>query len=128
VKRFIPVLFICACSAPDDTSDDKLVPADRPDTPEVIVEPESLFGIFVVDEHFSYQVMLSPNSGFGYSIFQDDKLYISQPHIPAIQGLKGFSSEQDAQTAAAFAISKLQQGIFPPMVTVEELDSLGVLD
>jgi len=68
-----------------------------------------------------------PETGWGYQILQDGKLAIDQKHIPVIQGYRGFSSKENAEKAANFIVGKMQRGIFPPTMTEEELDSLGVL-
>ncbi len=65
---------------------------------------------------------------WGYRIMNGEALFINQPHIPAAQGNSGFSSREKAITAGNFMIYKLNAGIVPPTVSIEELDSLGVLD
>ncbi|MCF8256830.1 MAG: DUF4907 domain-containing protein [Flavobacteriales bacterium] len=65
--------------------------------------------------------------GWGYDIYADDALYIHQPTIPAIQGTKGFHSEQDARAAGNFTVHKIKKNIVPPTISVAELDSLGLL-
>lgn len=65
--------------------------------------------------------------GWGYRVMLNGELYINQPHIPAVQGNKGFSNPVFARMTGDFVISKIQAGFSPPTVTVEELDSLGVL-
>lgn len=65
--------------------------------------------------------------GWGYQLLKDGKLMIEQKHIPAIQGYKGFSTKEDAEKTGSFIIDKIKKGAFPPTVSVEELDSLGVL-
>ena len=67
-----------------------------------------------------------PND-WGYKIMNGDNMFINQPHVPAAQGNKGFSSKEKAITAGDFMLYKLEAGIVPPTVSVEELDSLGVL-
>lgn len=76
-----------------------------------------------------YEVITTenPDQSFGYQILKDGKLMIDQKNIPAIQGNKGFSSKKDAVTTANFAIDKIKKGAFPPTISVEELDSLGIL-
>jgi len=65
---------------------------------------------------------------YGYQIFDaTGKMTINQPTIPAIQGNKGFQTENDAKTAAEFVIQKIDKGIFPPTFSVTELDSLGLI-
>ena len=65
--------------------------------------------------------------GCGYQVLNNDKPYINQPHIPAIEGMKGFENEQDALKTAEFVIYKLQNNIVPPSLSTEELDSLGIV-
>jgi hypothetical protein len=66
--------------------------------------------------------------GWGYDIIMNGEVHIHQPHIPAIMGNNGFSSEEKALKAGEFVIQKIKNNILPPRVTPEELDSLGVLD
>ena len=69
----------------------------------------------------------SDGSGFGYDIYMDDKLYIHQPDIPAISGTQGFSTKEKAEQAARLVEDKIRNNIRPPAVSIEELDSIGVL-
>jgi len=66
-------------------------------------------------------------SGWGYRVMLNGELYINQPHVPAVQGNKGFSNPVFARMTGDFVITKIQAGFSPPTITVEELDSLGVL-
>ena len=66
-------------------------------------------------------------NGFGYDILIDDALYVHQPTIPAIGGNQTFKSSSDAQRAADLVISKIRQGILPPTVSIEELQTIGVI-
>lgn len=77
-----------------------------------------------------YEVITTENQdqSFGYQILKDGKLMIDQKNIPAVQGNRGFSSKSDAEKVANFAIDKIKKGAFPPTISVEELDSLGVID
>jgi hypothetical protein len=68
-----------------------------------------------------------PSLGWGYQILQDGKLAIDQKHIPAIQGYKGFSTKENAEITAKYIVNKMENGVFPPTLTLDELDSLGVL-
>ena len=79
-------------------------------------------------DRFSYKTTFSPDVGWGYQILNNDALYINQPHIPAVEGIRGFSDESKAIKTAELMIYKLEKGIVPPTITVEELDSLGVLN
>jgi hypothetical protein len=66
-------------------------------------------------------------TGYGYSIFIQDKEIIHQPHIPAIDSLHCFSSKEDAERVALLVRQKMINHQFPPAVSVEEIDSLGVI-
>lgn len=65
--------------------------------------------------------------GFGYDVYLNSKLYVHQPHIPAVSGNKGFSSETNARRTGEFVAYKIRNNIMPPSVSPAELDSLGVL-
>lgn len=77
---------------------------------------------------YTRETFFTEGQGWGYRILMDGKVYINQPHIPAITGNQGFSSEQKAQITADFAIEKIMNGISPPTISSDELESLGVLD
>jgi hypothetical protein len=66
-------------------------------------------------------------AGWGYLIKQKSRIIIDQPTIPAVQGVQGFSSKQNAQRVGELVVSKIYAGHFPPSLTLRELDSLGVL-
>ncbi len=61
---------------------------------------------------------------WGYDIYKDKQLLVHQPNIPAIEGSRGFSSEEKAISVANLTIQKLRSGIMPPTIRIEELDSL----
>ena len=75
----------------------------------------------------SFSKTFQENSEWGYDIFIDDKLYVHQPHIPAMSGNNGFKTEEDAKKAAEFVAYKIRNHVMPPSITPEELDSLGVI-
>lgn len=64
--------------------------------------------------------------GWGYHIRQDTTLLIEQSVIPGVPGSNGFSSQEEAAKTAELVKHKLDQGIFPPTVSVQELDSMGI--
>lgn len=70
---------------------------------------------------------VSPNN-WGYDIIENNQVIIHQPHIPAIAGNKGFKTKGDANITASFMVGKLQKGIMPPTISINDLDSLGVLN
>ncbi|NTW32333.1 MAG: DUF4907 domain-containing protein [Bacteroidetes bacterium] len=65
---------------------------------------------------------------WGYNIFIDGKQYIRQPNIPALNGNRGFADEESAKKIAGLVIIKIKKNILPPSISINELDSLGVLN
>lgn len=66
-------------------------------------------------------------SGWGYEISIDDKIYIHQSYIPAVSGTKSFSTPEDADKVAKYVATRLQKELKLPSLTYAELDSLNVL-
>jgi len=83
--------------------------------------------IEVKTDKFSSEATFSPEFGWGYQILNNGELFINQPHIPSIQGNKGFETKDKAIFTADYIIHKLDNNIFPPTISPQELDSLGVM-
>jgi hypothetical protein len=64
--------------------------------------------------------------GWGYDIIFSGGGKVHQPTIPAIQGIKYFSSEADAKKTGDFAAEKIKRYGGLTGLTTRELDSLGV--
>ena len=79
-----------------------------------------------VSSNVRYEITVSEN-GYGYKIYMDEHLYISQPSIPGLPGTAGFENEADARKIAELAISKIKQGIIPPAITLKELETNGII-
>ncbi|MBI4649653.1 MAG: DUF4907 domain-containing protein [Bacteroidia bacterium] len=47
--------------------------------------------------NYTVTVIPAPENTFGYEIFADGKKYIHQENIPSMQGIKGFSTKQQAE-------------------------------
>lgn len=64
-------------------------------------------------------------SGWGYSIVHNDKVFIKQEHVPAVSGNYSFIRESDARNVGSLVLKKLknQQS---PSITIHELDSLKI--
>jgi hypothetical protein len=73
------------------------------------------------------KIIAAPNNTYGYDILKNGRILIHQPQIPALPGNEGFKTEEKAEKVAEFVIHKIRQNIFPPSITIQELDSLGVL-
>ena len=65
--------------------------------------------------------------GYGYDIYIFDAIYVHQSNVPAINGNRGFKTKVQAQKAGEFVAYKIKNNIMPPSVSIQELDSLGVL-
>lgn len=72
-------------------------------------------------------IIPAPNNTYGYNIIMGGRILIHQPNAPALPGVEGFKTQEDAQMVAEFVIEKIRRDDFPPSVSVRELDSLGVL-
>lgn len=76
---------------------------------------------------FTVEIIPAPNNTYGYNIIMGGRTLIHQPNAPALPGVEGFQTKEDAQKVAEFVIDKIRRDDFPPSVSVRELDSLGVL-
>jgi hypothetical protein len=94
---------------------------------EVLNETETPARKNKTASEYTFLTVQNQNSEWGYQLFKDGQLMINQQNIPAIQGNKGFSSKNDAEKIATYILEKVKKGEFPPTISVEELDSLGVL-
>ncbi len=74
---------------------------------------------------FTFFTYLQPE-GWGYSISEKGKRIIDQQTIPGVPGNQGFQTSEDAQKVAELVIEKLEKGVFPPTVSEEELQKLGI--
>ncbi|MCH2224572.1 MAG: DUF4907 domain-containing protein [Crocinitomicaceae bacterium] len=79
------------------------------------------------EEKYTYRVIHTENIGWGYEILEHESVIIKQIYIPAIQGNHAFSTEKDAQKTAEFILDKMNNNIFPPTLSKDELTYLNVL-
>ena len=79
------------------------------------------------EAEIAVETFQTENKGWGYHISINGTKYISQTRKPAVGGDEGFSTQEDAQKVGSLAADKIRQGLLPPSISVEELDSLGVL-
>ena len=78
-----------------------------------------------LDTNLTYKTF-NVGRGWGYDIFAGNLRKLHQPHIPAINNLKCFRTEEDAQKVALLIIHKIKTVSFPPAVNKQELDSLNI--
>ena len=128
MKYIVVLITICLFSCSDTKTD--TVKEEKVDSTKDVVdlnvnpllEPEMVF-----EDSYSVKTLFSPEHGWGYQILNNGELYINQPHKPSVPGNEGFDSEEKAIITAEYIIYKLENGFFPPTVSPEELDSLGVM-
>jgi hypothetical protein len=121
------LLLICACSGNEDKTEQQSYPQTKDKTAETQTRKSQNTTQSKTTSAYSFKIIGS-SGNFGYQILDaTGKMVINQPNIPAIQGIKGFSSESDARKAAEFVIQKIDNGHFPPTFTVAELDSLRIV-
>ncbi|MCX6209038.1 MAG: DUF4907 domain-containing protein [Bacteroidetes bacterium] len=76
---------------------------------------------------YSYKTIYT-KAGWGYEIYSEKTLFIRQENIPAVNGVKGFATKEDAEKVGEFIVLKLKATNKDlPQITVEELDSLKVI-
>lgn len=65
-------------------------------------------------------------SGWGYDILADGKTYIHQDRLPGVPGIHPFATREDALKVGRLMISKLKAGTFPPHVSYQEMQGMGI--
>lgn len=68
----------------------------------------------------------SQPEGWGYYICENGKQIINQKSIPGVPGNQGFSSSEDALKVAELVRTKMENGTFPPTISEDELQKLGI--
>lgn len=63
-------------------------------------------------------------SGWGYDIYNNNKRFIHQPHIPALRGNQHFKKKEDALAVGKAVIKKIEKGLIPPSLSKIEVDSI----
>ena len=79
------------------------------------------------NEEMTTRIIPSVDGTFGYDIFVSGRRLIHQPNIPGLAGNRGFTTKSRAQITADFVVKKIRNNEMPPTVTMEDLQSLGVL-
>jgi hypothetical protein len=73
------------------------------------------------------KIIPSANNTFGYDILLYRRPLVHQPNIPGLPGNEGFTTKERAQTVAEFVVKKIRNNEMPPTVTIEDLNTMGVL-
>ena len=87
-----------------------------------------VFKKFIKQENAIEVKAFKVQNGWGYDVYRNNKVYIHQTIIPAIEGRKEFVSQEQAIIIGNLVAKKLNQGKGGglPQITVEELDSLKI--
>lgn len=131
--RFGAVLIILILSGCTDVADKnvilekEVVEKSSPKLQESKTSNEISSKTEIASSKYRTVMLFYPETGWGYDVFEGNKLLIHQPHIPVVQGLRGFKSESDAQKVADAVVMKLSQGIMPPSLSEDEMSKLGVI-
>lgn len=132
----LSIIFLGACSNETKTENDTVV-IEAVDSKEdetnvegnkTVKDEPNLAASPRLSGKYQIKTYLTDSLGWGYTILEGTKVVVNQPHIPAIQGLKGFSSEARAMRAGEEVAFKLEQGIVPPTLTIGELKAIKVID
>ena len=73
------------------------------------------------------KIIPSANNTFGYDILLYGKPLVHQPNIPGLPGNEGFTTQERAQKVADFVVKKIRNNEMPPTVSMEDLNTMGVL-
>ena len=73
------------------------------------------------------KIIPSANNTFGYDILLYGRPFVHQPCIPGLPGNEGFTTKERAESVAEFVVKKIRNNEMPPTVTIEDLNTMGVL-
>ena len=82
------------------------------------------------DAQITTKIIPSAKNTFGYDILIESSplvQLIHQPNIPGLPGNEGFSTKEKAQKVADFVVQKIRRNEMPPIVTIKDLNNMGVL-
>lgn len=130
VAFLVSILFFscnnASASTEAETGTDSITESKAPAIDANIADADSS----VAPTNFSVQTFKNAPGegpeGYGFDIYQNGKVLIHQNAIPAIQGNKAFVSEEEAKALGSLMLYKISNGIMPPTISIEDLDSMGV--
>jgi hypothetical protein len=74
------------------------------------------------------KIIPSANNTFGYDILIHGRPLVHQLSIPCLPGNEGFTTRERAQKVADLIVKKIRNNEMLPTVTIEELNTMGVLE
>ena len=66
-------------------------------------------------------------NGWGYIVMANDSIFIKQPIIPAVQGIKSFATEIDAVKVGNLIITKIKAHQ-KPIISIADLKALNIAE
>jgi hypothetical protein len=75
---------------------------------------------------YTFTTIQNDTGGWFFNIKIGDKTFIIQKTIPSIQGNIAFADSAQATLVAQLMVDKLDAGIFPPSITIDELKYLKI--
>ena len=113
---------------------DEEVKQDKQEQKEQETKPKFKMGKEVKEQknpyanaQISIKITPSAKKTFGYDILLYGKPLVHQPNIPGLPGNEGFTTKERAQKVAEFVVKKIRKNEMPPMVTIDDLNKMGVL-
>lgn len=124
VFSFFICFFVFSCSEPVKSKTPSVTPK-KPTVAPVINRDEAAPKTPANVSRYSVATFLQPE-GWGYYISEKGKQIINQETIPGAPGNLGFKTSEDALKVAELVRSKMEKGTFPPTISEEELQKLGI--
>ncbi len=81
----------------------------------------------LANQKLTFKIIESINDTWGYDILNEEKVMIHQASVPGQAGLEGFKTKEQAIMVANAIIEKINKGIKPPSISLEEMKLLGAL-
>jgi hypothetical protein len=115
---------LCSCSETIKTKKQRDIPSAKTIAP-VKKMGETAPKVRTNVSRYTAATFLQPD-GWGYYISETGKQIIHQETIPGVPGNQGFQSSEEAMKVAELVRSKMENGTFPPTISEEELQKLGI--
>lgn len=92
---------------------------------DVILNSDLMLGHLNAPD-WNFEILKNDTGGWFYEIKSDEKLIVRQENIPAIPGNYAFQDSIQASRVAELMMDKMENGIFPPSISIKELDNLQI--
>lgn len=85
-----------------------------------------IYGYMHSIDIYRLEVTRIEGSGYGYKIYEGERLIIVQPFIPVVSGKRPFQSVQDAQCIGNLVLERIKAGN-EFAISKADLDNLGIV-